>query len=121
MKNAKKSLFSLAIFLSFATNSEAAAFQLNTLKIQFIRAVGQYWDPTYSSTIELWFTAPLQFSSGSSCTDTRRVYISSKNSHLVAAAYMAYSTGKTVNVALDESLPNRGGACEVTYLDVMPQ
>jgi hypothetical protein len=49
------------------------------------------------------------------------VYISSKNPHLVAAAYMAYSTGKTVNVALDESLTNRYGACEVSYLDVLPQ
>jgi len=121
MRNVKIALFSLTILLGFMANASAAEVLLPALKIQFIRAVGQYAVPEYSSTIELWFTTPLQFPSGSSCTDTRRVYVSSKNSHLVAAAYLAFSTGKTVNIALDESLPNRGGACEVTYLDILPQ
>jgi hypothetical protein len=121
MKNVKIAFFSLTILLGFMANVSATEFQLPALKIQFIRAVGEYENPIFSNTIELWFTTPLQFPSGSSCTDTRRVYISSKNYHLVAAAYMAFSKGKTVNVALDESLPNRGGACEVTYLDILPQ
>ena len=121
MRNVKTAFFSLTILLGFMANVSATEFQLPALKIQFIRAVGEYENPIFSNTIELWFTTPLQFPSGSSCTDMRRVYISSKNYHLVAAAYMAFSKGKTVNVALDESLPNRGGACEVTYLDILPQ
>ncbi len=121
MKNKKTAAFLLATLLGLTTNVLASAFQLADLKIQFIRAVGQYQDPQFNNTIELWFTMPLSLPAGSPCIDTRRVYIDSKNYHLVAAAYMAFSKGRSVNIALDSALPIRAGACEVTYLDVLAQ
>lgn len=121
IQNNKIATFLLITLLGLATNALATAFDLPTLNIQFVRAVGQYQDPQFSNTVELWFTTPLPLPAGSRCTDTRRVYIDSKNYHLVAAAYMAFSKGRSVHIALDDTLPIRGGACEVTYLDVLAQ
>ena len=121
IKNNKIATFLLITLLGLATNALATAFDLPTLNIQFVRAVGQYEVPQFSNTIELWFTTPLPLPAGSPCTDTRRVYIDSKNYHLVTAAYMAFSKGRSVHIAVDDPLPIRGGACEVTYLDVLAQ
>jgi len=102
--------------------AQSAEIMLPGLKIQSIRAVGQY-NPSqqFNDTLEMWFTTPLVFPAGSNCIETRRVIISAKNYHLVAAAYLAFTKGRTVNVAVDDTLPIRAGSCEVTYMDVMPQ
>lgn len=121
MKNNKFAAFLLIAMLGLAANALATAFDLPPLNIQFVRAVGQYQEPQFNNTIELWFTTPLPLPAGSPCVDARRVYIDSKNYHLVAAAYMAFSKGRSVHIALDDTLPIRAGACEVTYLDVLAQ
>nr|WP_139063219.1 hypothetical protein [Vibrio nigripulchritudo] len=96
----------------------AENIHLNSLEIKFIRAVGDYSGSTYDNTIELWFTNPLVWPS-SSCTDTRRVYVDSKHQHIISAAYTAFAANKKVNVHVDSTLPKRGGACEVSYLDIL--
>ena len=121
MKNMKIKALTFAALLALAATSLAATIDVSSLKILFVRAVGQYQDPAYSNTMELWFTTPLTFPAGSPCTETKRVYIDSKNYHLIAAAYMAFSKARTVNITLDTTLPIRAGACEITYLDVLAQ
>ena len=96
----------------------SADFQIDGLKIQSIRYVGTYSDPRFSNTIELWFTTPLTFPAGSSCTATNRVYIDATHRHLVAGAQMALALNRPVNIVVDNNLPIRAGACEVVYFDV---
>jgi len=99
----------------------AENFQLNNLSIKKIRSVGDYSGATFDNTIELWFTQPLVWPSSSSCTDTNRVYIDSKHSHLISAAYTAFASGRKVNINADDSLTKRGGACELSFLDLLAQ
>ena len=104
----------------FSSSTALAETQFDKLSISTIRAVGQYSDPAFANTLEVWFTVPLAVPAGSPCTDTRRVYIDAKHYHLVAMAQMAFMKGRQVNVALDTRLPIRGGACEVVYIDMLP-
>jgi hypothetical protein len=98
----------------------ADEYQINGLAISFVRVVGPYQDATYRDTVELHFTAPLVFPAGVPCTDTSRVYIDAKNYHLVAAAYAAYLKPRRINISVNNSLPLRGGACEISFLDILP-
>lgn len=85
-----------------------------------VRAVGDYQGTAFDNTIELWFSAPLSWPAGSSCASATvpRVYIDAKNKQLVAAAYLALATGKKIDISVDDTLPIRAGACEVSYLDI---
>ncbi|MEZ8822880.1 hypothetical protein AB6E04_00880 [Vibrio amylolyticus] len=110
--------FILALGVLSPSLSYAENIHLSSLEIKFIRAVGDYTGSAYDNTIELWFIEPLVWSSPS-CTDTRRVYIDSKHQHIISAAYTPFATNKKVNVHVDSTLPKRGGACEVSYLDIL--
>lgn len=103
----------------FSGTTLAATAQINGKVISKIRAVGDYPDARFNNTIELWFTTPITWPAGISCTNTSRVYIDAKHSHLVSAAYMALASGKTVNFFADDQLPNRSGSCEIAFLDVL--
>jgi len=103
-----------------AGSVSASNEKINGLTIKFIRAVGDYSaGNTYDNTIELHFTTGLIWPTDSSCKVTYRVMIDAKNTHLISAAYMAYTSGMKVNINADDSLPIRGGACELSYLDIV--
>ena len=100
----------------------AAPAEWDGLSISKIRAVGDYngSDTTFDNTIEIWLTSPPALPSGVSCTVNFRVYVNAANKHMVAAAYLAMSTGKKINVYLDDTaLPIRSGACEASWVDVL--
>lgn len=100
--------------------SYSADIHINNLEISKIRAVGNYKvADTYDNTIELWFTTSLTIPSNMNCSATYRVYVDAKNTHIVSAAYLAFSSGKKVNIQIDDLLPIRSSACEVSYLDVL--
>lgn len=112
-------------FLMFALlvaggGAYAADFVQTGLTLVKIRAVGDYQGTVYDNTIELWFSAPLSWPAGSSCASAPipRVYVDAKNKQLVAAAYLALTTGKKIDINVDDTLPIRGGSCEVSYLDI---
>ncbi|WP_323141136.1 hypothetical protein [Massilia phyllosphaerae] len=106
------------LILAFHGAAFCADFQIDGLKIKFIRYVGAYSDPQFNDTIELWFTTPLTFPASSSCTATYRVYIDAKHRHLVAGAQLALALDRPVNIVVDNNLPIRSGSCEVVYFDV---
>lgn len=91
---------------------------MDGLRIQKIRAVGDYQGTTYDNTIELWFTTPLGWPAGSACTSTQRVFVDARNKHVVSAAYLALAMGRPVTINVDDTLPVRFGACEVSFLDI---
>ena len=119
----KKFLQALVLAAStFLLTSTALAreYQVNGLTIRLIRVVGQYEDPTYRNTIELYFTDQLTLPNGAPCTDTSRVYIDANNYHLVAAAYTAFYKARRINISFNDNLPRRNGACEVSFIDLLP-
>jgi len=78
-----KLLFTFMLILSF--NSFGATQKIDNLKIQKIRAVGNYHSgDTYDDTIELWFTTALNFSDTISCTQDFRVYINTNHTRASA-------------------------------------
>lgn len=103
---------------SMNAHASATDRQQTGLTLSKIRAVGDYQGTLFDNTIELWFTTALVWPAGSACTSTIRVIIDAKNKHLVAVAYLALSTGRKVDISLDETLPIRDGACEVSFLDL---
>jgi hypothetical protein len=113
-----KSLMLIVLIFCFSPKAMSGDFQINNLAIKSVRAVGQYRDPTFSGTLEIWFTTPLVFPAGSVCTETRRVYLDAKQRHLIAAAYLAFSMGRNVTINVDDTLPLRAGSCEISFLDV---
>ena len=108
-----------AMFSMCVQPANAANVQYSGLAIAKVRAVGDYQGATYDNTLEVWPVNPLAASSN--CTSTFRFYIDSKNKHLIAAVYLALSTGKKIDVNLDDSLPIRDGACEASFLDLSGQ
>ena len=113
----KKTIFLTLVMTLMSPTIFAENIKLLNLQIQMIRAVGDYSGSTYDNTIELWFTSPLVWPS-SACTDKKRVYVDAKHTHIISAAYTAFVAGKKVNVHVESTLPKRGGACEVSYLDI---
>ncbi|MBY0444262.1 MAG: hypothetical protein K2Q15_03525 [Burkholderiales bacterium] len=111
-------IFLPSFFILIPNYSNAANLQQYGLSIQKIRSVGDYEGQTFDSTIELWFTAPLNWPSGSACTTTFRVFIDAKHKQLISAALLALATGRKVDINVDDSLPIRSGSCEVSFLDV---
>lgn len=109
----------LALLIAWGGSANAANIEQNGLTINKIRAVGDYEGTTYDTTVEVWFSTPLTWPSGSPCSNIQRAEINANNKHLVAAAYLALSTGKTVNINVDDTLPLRGGMCEISFLDVL--
>jgi hypothetical protein len=106
-----------ASFVSSLANANGQ--QINDLKIKMIRAVGNYHaGDTFDNSIELWFTASLEWAENMNCSINYRVYIDASHTHLISAAYMAFASGKTVNIHADDSLPLRSGSCELSYIDV---
>ncbi|HMU65752.1 MAG TPA: hypothetical protein PKE57_01325 [Cellvibrionaceae bacterium] len=117
MKNIFLSLASL--LLSNTAMATDAYFE--GLVINKIRAVGNYIDgTTFDNTIEVWFANPPTIPAHMGCPAGHRLYIDAKYSHLVSAAYIAYSTGKKVGVNIDNTLPKRDNSCEITYFDLLP-
>lgn len=45
--------------------------------------------------------------------------IDKEHHHLISAAYMAFASGKKVNIHVDTDLPIRTGVCEIAFLDVI--
>jgi len=106
----------LLFFLSIP-NVYAAGYYIENLTIKKIRTVGEY--SNFSNTVELWFNETLTYPSGAQCTSTFRVLVDAKHKHIISAAYLALMAGKKVSVYVNESLPIRGGSCELSYLDVI--
>lgn len=97
----------------------AHAQEVTNLKIVKIRVIGSYPSPNLENTLELWFSTPIPWGSGSKCIDTRRVYVDAKQKHIVAAAYLAVASKKLVNIYAASNLPIRNGVCEIAYLDII--
>lgn len=111
----------LAVALLFAGGvAKATDYSQTGLTLVKIRAVGDYQGTAFDNTIELWFSAPPSWPAGSACSSATapRVYVDTKNKHLVAAAYLALATGKKIDINVDDTLPIRAGACEVSFLDI---
>lgn len=81
--------------------------------------MGQYADPQFSNTVEVWLTVPVAYPSGSRCTGNARIYIDAKHYHVLAAAYLAFWKGSTIKFAVDDSSSMRNGSCEVIYHDIL--
>lgn len=114
-----KLAFCVLLFVITATPSYATNYNLTDLTIKKLRAVGDYQGTTYDNTLELWFTTPVEWPVDSGCTTTYRVFIDKQHTHIISAAYLAFSTGKKVLVNVDNTLPIRSGACEVSFMDVL--
>ncbi len=108
-----------AILLVVTASAVAGTTEIRGMKISKVRVVGDYPGTTYDNSVELWFTDSIEWPSTVNCTNTSRVYIDAKHNHLVSAAYMALTAGKTVNFFVDDKLTNRNGSCEISYLDVL--
>lgn len=106
------------LLLCVSSTVFAQSVHISGKKISQIRAVGDYPGTTYDNSLELWFTSAITWPAGINCTNTARVYIDVKHTHLISAAYMALAAGKTVNFYADDQLTNRNGSCEISYLDV---
>lgn len=108
----------VGICLSSTTIATAAEFGLNNLTIKKIRAVGNYSNPIYANTVELWFTTPLTYPNGMKCNEPTRVYVDVKHKHIISTAYLAVATKKKVNIHIDDALPIRSSSCEISFLDL---
>jgi hypothetical protein len=118
MKLMIKTLFCTFLLILVSSSVSAQSYEINNLTITKLRAVGDYPGTTYDDSLEIWFSAPLVFPAGSPCTETFRVYVDKKNQHVVSAAYMAFASGKKVNIYVDPTLPIRGASCEISFIDV---
>ena len=52
------------------------------------------------------------------CNETTRVYVDVKHKHIISTAYLAVASKKKVNIHIDDALPIRTGACEISFLDL---
>lgn len=120
MPNIIRAILPFAIAL-VVLNTQAADHYAEGLYINKIRTVGNYIQGTvFDNTIEIWFTAPPTIPAFMGCTSSYRAYIDARNTHMVSAAYIAYTAGKKVAINLDNTLPIRDNSCEVSYFDLMP-
>jgi len=108
---------SLCFFL-YASVASADSVEVDGLTIAKVRAVGSYSDPTYNNTLEIWFNTPITWPASITCANLR-VEIDATQKHLVAAAFLALSTGKKVNIYVDTTLPIRGSICQISFIDVV--
>lgn len=113
--------FGALTLLAAASTAIGTEVQRYGLTISKIRAVGDYQGTTHDNTVELWFTTSLSLPGGALCTDGSRAYIDARNTHMVAAAYQALASKTRVSINLDDSLPVRGGACGISFIDVGSQ
>lgn len=120
MKQTLKRLSAALFALMLSSGAFALDSMLRDITITQLRAVGDYNGTTFDDTLEIHFNQPVSFESGSRCTATHRVFIDARNRHLVAMAYLAFSSGKRVHINVDDTLPIRAGACQVSFLDVLP-
>lgn len=109
----------IATLLCLSSPLFAGGAQINGKLIKQVRVVGDYSGTLYDNSVELWFSTPITWPSNVSCTNTARVYIDAKHTHIVSAAYMALASNKTVNFFVDDQLPMRSGSCEISFLDVV--
>jgi|GEM_PF-2634378 len=114
----KLTVAALCLPLIFSCEVFADTLEISGLTISKLRAVGNYSGETYDNTLEVWFTAPLVLPANIPCA-TARVEIDKSEQHLVSAAYMAFASGKKININIDSSLPIRGGMCQISFLDVV--
>ena len=112
-------LAALSVASSFASATDR---EQKGLTLSNLRFVGDYQGSTFDNIVELWFTTNLVWAPGSNCTSGFRVMVdATKNKHLIAALLMAHATGRKININVDDTLPIRDGACEVTFVDVPMQ
>lgn len=107
------------LLVVFSAPVAAETTEIKGKVLSKIRAVGDYPGSIYDHSVELWFSTPIVWPVGMNCTDTRRVYIDAKHSHLISAAYMAFASGSVVNFYADDQLTLRNGSCEISFLDVV--
>ena len=111
--------FAALLILGLGAPARATDYTLNDLTLVRIRAVGDYQSgDTFDNTVELWFSESIAGRAGPSCTDGRRVFIHARHYQMVTAAYTALLKGKKVSVNIDDTLPIRYGACEISFLDI---
>lgn len=103
-----------------APAAHATDSYLTSIAITRIRTVGDYQGTTFDNTTEIWFNGPVNYGAGSRCASAFRVFVDVKHKHIVSAALLALSTSRKVNINVDDTLPIRDGACEVTFLDIDP-
>lgn len=108
----------VAVMSLLAMPSHAAEIQRYSLTISKIRAVGNYQGAMHHNSVELWFTTSLSLPGGLRCSDSARAVIDGNNTHMIAAAYQALASKSRVSINLDDTLPVRGGACEISFLDI---
>ena len=108
----------------FLITTACPAYAIDTyvvnIAITRIRTVGDYQGTTFDNTFEIWFDGPVTYATGSKCTSTYRFIVDAKNKHIYASALTALLTGRKVSVNVDDTLPIRDGACEVSFLDIAP-
>lgn len=113
----KLAVFVLIAFTCLGAN--AGGQFIEGLTIKKLRAVGNYHAAdTFDDTLEVWFTTGLTWSEDVSCTNTYRVYVDGSKNHMVSLLYMAFASGKEVDIFADDSLPQRSGSCEISYVDL---
>lgn len=111
--------FAALISLGLCAPVWATDYTLNDLTLVRIRAVGDYQSgDTFDNTIELWFSESIAGRAGPNCTDGSRVFVHARHHQMVKAAYAALLMGKKVSVNIDDTLPIRYGACEISFLDI---
>lgn len=116
----KNTILSFAL-LSISSTAIATDAYFDNLTIKKIRAVGNYIDgTTFDNTIEIWLAAPPSIPAHMGCPAGHLFYIDARNTHLISAAYIAFSAGKKVSVNIDNSLPIRASSCEVSFIDILP-
>lgn len=108
----------MLVLLALTATADAIEILRYSLTIGKIRAVGDYQGTMHDNTVEVWFTTSLNLPDGALCTDNTRAYIDAKNTHVVAAAYQALASKSRVSINLDDTLPVRGGACGISFIDV---
>ncbi len=112
-------ILSVIAFIVTASDSYAARCKEDDISISMVRAVGDYPSSTaHASTVEIW-TGNRPWCNLVACTSKNRAVVDSKHAHVISAAYMAFASGKKVNITIDDALTTRNGICEITHIDVV--
>ncbi|KZN68810.1 hypothetical protein N478_14195 [Pseudoalteromonas luteoviolacea S4060-1] len=107
----------IAIYCSPALS---ATCEETNVKITSIRAVSeQFPQAPHKNTVELHHEMRDYCSLDACSTANRyRVAIDGADNHIISAAYMAFASGKPVNIFVDTNLGTRSGICVVSYLTI---
>jgi hypothetical protein len=107
-----------SVLMIVAINVHATRCTETDVAISKLRAVGDYTSgDQHDDTLELHHNSR-NWCGLTECSSNHRVIIDKERSHLVAAAYMAFASGKLVDITIDTVWPTRSGICVVSILDV---